>query len=181
VRQHFVRVGAMGHIGRFSPAEPMVFPRGARVICRTSRGLEMGEVSAPVTRDGAADGVLLRRATLQDELIAARLQKHRDEAFQSCSRLLEQSGLAVKLIDVEHLFDGQSLYFYFLGDTSEALESITSELAGLYATKVQFERFHDTLVNGCGPGCGTESAAGNGCGTSGCASCAVSSACGKKA
>jgi cell fate regulator YaaT (PSP1 superfamily) len=166
----------MGHIGRFSPAEPILFPRGARVICRTQRGLEIGEVVAPVMRDAAPDGTLLRGATPQDELIAARLQRYRDEAFQACAELLQQHELAVRLIDVEHLFDGQSLYFYFLGEATMALDAITAQLAGLYTAKVQFERFHDALTSGCGPGCGTESAS-NGCGTSGCASCAVSSAC----
>jgi cell fate regulator YaaT (PSP1 superfamily) len=166
----------MGHIGRFSPAEPILFPRGTRVICRTVRGLELGEVVAPVTRDGAADGQLLRGATLQDELIASRLQQHRDEAFQACSRMLMENGLGVELIDVEHLFDGQSLYFYFLGENTRALESVTAQFVGVYTGKVQFERFHDALTNGCGPDCGTESAAG-GCGTSGCSTCAVSNAC----
>src|SRR5262245_14084007 len=118
----------MGQIGRFAPAEPILFPRGARVICRTVRGLELGEVVSPVTRDGAPDGVLLRGATPQDELIASRLQQHRDEAFQACARLLEQSGLSVELIDVEHLFDGQSLYFYFLGESTPVLEGITAQL-----------------------------------------------------
>jgi len=179
VRQHFVRVGVMGQIGRFSPAEPILFPRGARVICRTTRGLELGEVVAPVTRDGSADGVLLRGATLQDELIASRLQQHRDEAFLACARMLVERRLSVELIDVEHLFDGQSLYFYFLGESTGALDAITAQLAKLYAAKVQFERFHDALTNGCGPNCGTESAAG-GCGTSGCSSCAIAGACGTK-
>jgi cell fate regulator YaaT (PSP1 superfamily) len=166
----------MGHIGRFAPAEPILFPRGSRVICRTARGLELGEVVGPVARDGAADGVLLRGVTMQDEMVSSRLDRHRDEAFAACERLIEERRVNVKLVDVEHLFDGESLYFYFLGDTTPELDSITAQLAGLYSSKVQFERFHDALTNGCGPDCGTKEGA---CGSSGCASCAVAGACKK--
>ena len=80
-------------------------------------------------------------------------------------------------MDVEHLFDGQSLYFYFLGEVTPELDAITGELAEIYETKVQFRKFAETLVKGCGPDCGTEDAAGNGCGTGGCATCAAASAC----
>jgi hypothetical protein len=60
---------------------------------------------------------------------------------------------------------------------SPELDALTSELAAVYDTKVQFHRFAQVLTEGCGPGCGTEEAAGNGCGTGGCSSCAVAGAC----
>ena len=44
-------------------------------------------------------------------------------------------------MDVEHLFDGQTLLFYFLGEMTPELEAITGELAELYETHVQFRRF----------------------------------------
>ena len=62
------------------------------------------------------------------------------------------------LVDVEHLFDGQSLFFYFLGDTTPELDALTGELAEIYEAQVQFRKFTDTLTAGCGPGCGTEEA-----------------------
>jgi len=77
-------------------------------------------------------------------------------------------------MDVEHLFDGQTLVFYFLGEMTPELESLTSELAELYETHVQFRKFAETVTAGCGPDCGTEEAGG--CTT--CATgCAVAGAC----
>ena len=73
------------------------------------------------------------------------------------------------LVDVEHLFDGQGLFFYFLGTVPDEVESLTSQLAAAYETKVQFRKFTETLIEGCGPGCGTEEAKGNG----GCESCTL--------
>jgi hypothetical protein len=183
IRQHLIRVGALGRVGRFTSVDAVRYPRGSQVICRTSRGLEVGEVLAPAGDDGnftASDGSLLRGMTPEDHLLLARLEKHRDEAFSACQTLLAERNVSAVLMDVEHLFDGRSLYFYFLGEVTPELEAITAELAETYETQVQFRKFAETLTAGCGPGCGTEDAAGSGCGTGGCSSCAVSSACGTK-
>ncbi len=180
---HLVRVGAMGQIGRFASVDAHRFPRRSRVILRTRRGLEIGDVLAPPDdrNDGEAfaDGDLLRGVTIQDELLQTRLEKNRQEAYAACSELLAQSGSQAVLVDVEHLFDGQGLFFYFLGEISPELESLTQRLAETYEAKVQFRKFTETLIEGCGPGCGTEEAKGQG-GCDSCTSCAVAAACGTK-
>ncbi len=182
-RFHLVRVGSMGQVGRFAAVDAVRYPRHSRVILRTRRGLEIGQVlSPPDERDDPrqfADGEILRGMTVQDELLCARLEKHRQEAYQACSALLAENGQRALLVDVEHLFDGQGLFFYFLGDVSPALELFTERLAAAYETKVQFRKFTETLVEGCGPGCGTEEVKGRG-GCDTCSSCAVSGACGTR-
>ncbi len=179
--RHLVRVGVMGNVGRFDAVDGVLYPRRTRVICRTARGLEIGEVLSTSDADGhGADGRLLRRLTVEDDLLLTRLERHRAEAFQACQELLTARGLSAVLLDVEHLFDGQSLYFYFLGDVSPEVEALTRELAEVYETSVQFHKFAETLTQGCGPGCGTEEAAGQGCATGQCTSCAVAQACGSR-
>ena len=74
---------------------------------------------------------------------------------------------------MEHLFDGQSLFFYFLGEVTPEIERLSAELAELYEATVKFREFTEALTNGCGPGCGTAEAEGPGCGSS-CSSCVVS-------
>ena len=178
---HLVRIGVMGHVGRFDSVDGVLYARHARVICRTARGLEVGEVLSSSELNGhQADGTLVRRLTAEDDLLLTRIERNRDEAFQACNELLAKRNLPAVLMDVEHLFDGQSLYFYFLGDVSPELEAITGELASAYETKVQFHKFAETLTAGCGPGCGTAEAIGQGCSTGDCASCAVASACGSR-
>ncbi len=182
---HLVRVGALAQVGRFRSDEALRYPRGARVIVRTSRGLEMGEVLAEddETTPSKTDGPLLRRMTVSDELLAVRLEKNRHAAYESCVRLLEERGLVAALLDVEHLFDGCGLYFYFLGEVNPEIETLTSELAAAYEAEARFEQFADAVSEGCGPGCGTEEATGGGSGAGGCATCAgcsVSGACAAK-
>src|SRR5436305_6561615 len=92
--QHFVRIGVLGSVGRFTAATGQRYRRGARVVCRTMRGLEVGQVLAPVEaeRTDECDGTLLRRVSVQDELLIARLEKNRDEALRACSLRLSELG-----------------------------------------------------------------------------------------
>lgn len=177
-RFHLVRVGALGNVGRFRSSDATRFPRGARVIVRTARGLETGEIVAPPAFDSQAeaDGSIVRGMTIEDQLLAARLDKNRQAAYDACRRRLAEVQLDVALLEVEHLFDGRTLIFYFLGPQRPELETLTGELAEIYDTHAQIRSFADTLTHGCGPGCGTNGAIGGGCGS--CATgCAVAGAC----
>jgi cell fate regulator YaaT (PSP1 superfamily) len=181
-RTHLVRVGAFGHVGRFASLDAVLYPRAARVIVRTDRGLETGEVLArgEEVHRSRTDGAIVRGMTPEDDLLLARLEKHKQAAFDACQTRLRELDLPVVLMDVEHLFDGQTLYFYFLGEQPRELEPIVAELAEVYEAKAQIRRFAETLTAGCGPDCGTEAAAGSGCSACG-VGCAVSGACSKKA
>lgn len=179
---HLVRYSLLGQIGRFTAAEAVRYPRHSRVIVRSVRGLEIGTVLAEPEANGqvaSIQGQILRRMSVEDDLLQARLDKHRQEAFTACTELLAKERVEATLMDVEHLFDGQGLFFYFLGEVPEEAERLTRQLAETYETSVQFRRFADTLAEGCGPGCGTEEAMGQG-GCESCTSCAVASACGVK-
>ena len=162
-RQYLARVGVMGYVGRFTTALPLDVSRGSRVVCRTERGLEVAELLSDVEQVTGGDVLL------------ARIEKHRDDAYQACAALLEARQLDVTLMEVEQLFDAQTLVFYFLGETHAELEAITSELAEEYESKVQFRRFAQTVAEGCGPECGTEEATG--CSVGGCSSCLLASSC----
>lgn len=195
---HLVRVGALGQVGRFPSTDGIRYPRGTRVVCRTVRGLELGEVlsnappegsgvSSPSWAEGLsspaagsavtrlADGSLVRALTAEDELLQSRLKKNRNAAYEACSRLLAEHGVRAVLVDVEHLFDGSTLYFYFLGQVPEDVQPLIDELAEAYEAKVQFRDFASAVEAGCGPDCGTDDAAG--CGSGGCSTCSIANAC----
>src|SRR5687768_2070176 len=179
---HLVRYGLLGHVGKFAAVDALRYPRRSRVVVRSPRGLEVGEVLAEPGEHGsldAADGQILRRMSVQDDLLEARLERRRHEAFTACQQLLAEGSVPAALVDVEHLFDGEGLFFYFLGDPPEQAHDITRRLAETYEAAVEFRKFADTLTEGCGPGCGTEEAKGQG-GCASCTSCAVASACGSR-
>jgi cell fate regulator YaaT (PSP1 superfamily) len=179
---HLVRYGLLGHVGSFASVDAVRYPRRSRVVVRSPRGLEVGEVLADaLDSDHAAriDGQILRPMTVQDDLLEARLERRRHEAFAACQQLLADAAVPAALVDVEHLFDGEGLFFYFLGDLPPQTAEITGRLAATYEAAVKFRKFAETLAEGCGPGCGTEEAKGQG-GCSSCTSCAVASACGNR-
>lgn len=182
---HLVKVGLMGSVGRLVSADSSVYGRDTKVICRTERGIEWGQVicdlpsidfetDSPVD---ASDGAILRPVTPDDNLILERLDRHRDKAFVACQKLLDDRGLSNVLVDVEHLFDGEAVFFYFLGQPDPELEQVTDELAEVYDRKVRFKKFAETLAEGCGPDCGTKE---GDCSSSGCGSCKLSGQCGVK-
>jgi hypothetical protein len=181
-RHHLVRVGALGSVGRFTAVDAVVYPRHASVVVRTGRGLELGEVLSPPGEhfdETPGDGSILRGVTPEDRLLELRLKKNRRAAFDACAQRLAEMGSSSVLMDVEHLFDGRTLLFYFLGEIAPEVEALTSELAELYEAQAQFRAFAQAVTEGCGPGCGTEAATGHGCTT--CASgCSVAGVCGTR-
>ena len=76
----------MGQIGQFRSIDALRYPRLARVIVRTDRGLELGEVLANVepVSGQQCDGEILRHVTVEDDLLLARLDKNRNAAFEAC-------------------------------------------------------------------------------------------------
>ena len=188
---HLVRVGAMADVGAFGSADATRYPRDSRVIVRTRRGLEIGQVLtppddtappddiAPLASNAVAaaiDGTIVRGMTVEDQLLEARLQRNRLAASEACAAELATRHWPTILLDVEHLFDGETLVFYFLGEMPPELDALTAELAEAYDAKAQFRGFVETVTTGCGPGCGTDEATGAGCGS--CSTgCAVAGAC----
>ena len=151
--------------------------RGRRVIVRTSRGVELGEVVRRCHGEsgaGQSTVSILRPTTDEDELLIRRLERHKRAAVEACRTELSESGSKSILLDVDQLFDGGTLVMHFLGPVDEVAESITKKVVDRYESIVRTRHFSKLLRDGCGPACGTE--AGGGCGSS-CAGCAVASAC----
>jgi PSP1 C-terminal conserved region len=175
------RIGCHGQVGRLRSISAMRLERDNRVVCRTSRGIELGQVLAPVASvaESELDGTLLRRVTPEDDLLWRNLREMSEQVLAECQSWLTLQGSTDILLEVEPLLDGQTLYFHFVGEPSQDVAEHIKHLALLYEQRVRESKFANLLENGCGPGCGTESKGG--CGTSGgCAVCVVASACKKK-
>jgi hypothetical protein len=183
-----IRVGSMGEVWRFRNPKAISLCRGDRVVCRTGRGVEIGSVvsiaadpeSFGLGQSGTTQvGTVLRRATGEDELLETRLGKFKRQAVLECRSEILQRGISATLLDVDHLFDGRTLIFHFLGEVDATLQAITDRLVDAYERRTKLKHFAQLLAEGCGPGCGTSSA--EGCSTSGgCAVCVIAASCGKK-
>ena len=155
--------------------------RGDQIICRTSRGIEMGTVLTPTQPEyieAGAAGKFIRKSRPEDELLWRQLTTLSVEASRACQAFLDKQNTADVLLEVEPLIDGRTLYFHFLGAPSLETEEYVQELSEIYQKSVASSRFAALLEHGCGPGCGTKEKSG--CGTGGCAVCAVAGGCTSK-
>ena len=153
--------------------------RGEQIICRTPRGIEMGEVMAatnPEYIETSNASKYIRKARPEDELLWRQLTSLSIIASTACQSFLLKKDIPDVLLDVEPLFDGRTLYFHFLGTPSHETEQYVQELSDVYQKSVASSRFALLLEHGCGPGCGTKEKTG--CGTGGgCAVCAIAGGC----
>lgn len=181
--EFLVRTGINGDVGVFSNRSHQRLRRDEQVICETERGLEVGEVLTALEGQAweldhlpsaAPVGMILRRVTPNDRLLIERLARYRDQAFLACEQLLRQRNSTAVLLDVEQLFDGENLFFYFMGPLDESLESVLTELSSTYERKIRFRQFAQRLAEGCGPSCGTHD---HGCSSGGCGSCTLAGNC----
>jgi cell fate regulator YaaT (PSP1 superfamily) len=162
MQNYFVRIGAWGDVARCRAAGGESYRRGTRVICRTPRGLEIGQVTAECdfsdTEDAAEIGesfaTILRATTAQDELLISRLEKHRCDAIRECRKCLAEAGSAAVLLEVDQVFDAGTLVFYFLNPPDESDTQLVERLAASYESRVRSGHFAKLLAQGCGPGCG---------------------------
>jgi len=180
--RYLVRFGTMGYVGWFGARERGEYGHREQVVVRTSRGVEAGEIMSVGEATQGADegpplGELLRKLTREDKLQQQALLEGEARAFNACRQLLSERQIAAELIDTEQLLDGETIFFYFLGEPPAEMPDLVQELAKHYDARIEFRQFEAGLEAGCGPGCGTEEAPGctscddGGCGTD--ATCAV--------
>ena len=92
--------------------------RGDQIICRTPRGVEMGEVLAstnPEYVETSNAGKYIRKSRPEDELLWRQLTNLSVTASTACQAFLRKHNIPDVLLEVEPLIDGRTLYFHFLG------------------------------------------------------------------
>ena len=136
----------MRHLGLFSTSRGETFTRGARVIARTSRGLESGEVLCDSTDQIATDlqdaknGQILRRTSSQDELELKKMSEQEGREYDSCQKRIEELKLAMKLVDLEHLYGGERIIIYYLADGRVDFRELVKVLAGEFQTRIEMRQ-----------------------------------------
>ncbi|MDO8886421.1 stage 0 sporulation family protein [Candidatus Oleimmundimicrobium sp.] len=133
-----------GKIYYFDPAN-IDLKTGDFVIVETSRGVEFGEITmgpddVPDEEITAPLKEVLRKATKKDE---AQLEKNKakgKEAFEICNKKIEKYALPMKLIDVEYVFDGSKIIFYFTADCRVDFRELVKDLASVFHTRIELRQ-----------------------------------------
>jgi hypothetical protein len=189
--EYLVYHGCAGHLGRFRAAVPREFGRGAAVVVRSRRGVELGEVLRPSSAAGLVlpdplVGELLRAASDDDLAAASRHRELGQKVFDDGTRLADARGLPLAVVDVEVFLDGRQalLHGVRLGPFEEGpwLEEVGERhglIVRLYDLAAEPTAAEDE--HGCGScgdgGCGEGGCGEGGCGSGGgCGSCSAGGA-----
>jgi cell fate regulator YaaT (PSP1 superfamily) len=136
----------MRFLGVFTAPGGQGYARGTRVIARTDRGLEAGEVLSQSDEEileqikDPSKGQILRAMTPEDENELERIRQHTAEEMQVCQRHVDKLGLAMQLVDVEHIFGGERVIVYYLADNRVDFRELVKRLAGEFQTRIEMRQ-----------------------------------------
>src|SRR5947209_19439566 len=102
---YVVRYGQMRFLGEFAGLPDREHVRGERVVVRSERGTEIGEVLTRATDrtalflENPSRGEILRVASAEDVAADARLAAVRDEGFAACRLFIARRRLQQELVE----------------------------------------------------------------------------------
>jgi cell fate regulator YaaT (PSP1 superfamily) len=144
--RYIVRCGVMRTLGVYSTSRGETLHRGVRVIARTDRGLEAGEVLCEATEQALTQlsdprrGQVLRVMTAEDEQELDRLYAQQRREYELCQQLIEELGLPMRLVDVEHIFGGERVVIYFLAENRVDFRELVKRLSAELQTRVEMRQ-----------------------------------------
>jgi len=136
----------MRFLGEFDAGEGSTYARGAQVLIRTDRGLEAGEVlwEANPRMVGllseATRGQVVRGLTDEDRTQLEARRQAEQQQFETCCRFVQTRQLQMELVDVESLFGGERIVFYFLAEKRVDFRDLVKDLAREYKTRIEMRQ-----------------------------------------
>ncbi len=160
-----VRFGVMGLIGEF-PYDGKAKPGcGSKIVVRTARGVELGEMltstcpnsgcSKSVSRQemlqyiensGGKDypffteGRVLRIATVEDMNAQARLDATKTPLVKQARAHVAALGLDMKIVEAEPILGGERLTFYFTSENRVDFRELVRLLAADHHTRIELRQ-----------------------------------------
>ncbi len=132
------------------------------VIVETARGVEFGTVALlphEVSNDKIVPPLkpIIRVATQSDYKTKEELEGRRDSTIAIVEQKIRESGLEMKLVDVEYTFDAAKLIVYFLAEGRVDFRELVKELAAVFKLRIELRqigaRDECKMLGGLGP-CG---------------------------
>lgn len=144
--RYVLRYGVMRHLGVFSARGRDRYARGHRVIARTGRGLELAEVLCEATdhvldqMDSPQTGQILRLETADDHIEVDKIHDQRHRELDLCRQKVEQLGLSMQLVDLEHLYGGERVIVYYLAESRVDFRELVKVLAKEFQTRIEMRQ-----------------------------------------
>lgn len=137
---------------------------GDKVLVETERGISLGMVVSGITEKAPSMishtlSPVQRLLGPEDDKTIAHHTRREKEAYDFCLRRIKERGMDMKLVRVEHLFDGSKAIFYFTADGRVDFRELVKDLAHTFHTRIEMRqigvRDEAKMVGGLGI-CGRE-------------------------
>jgi len=144
--KYIIRHCSMRFLAEYEAGEGESYARADEVVVRSERGLEVGQVLCPASPRALellaepTRGRILRRLTEEDRAALDRLRALEAEEMAGCQRFVTQRRLQMELVDVEHLFGGERIVFYFLAEKRVDFRELVKDLAREYQTRIEMRQ-----------------------------------------
>ena len=162
-KEVLVRYGRMGYLGWFEHSGFTIEKTRTRVVIKTKRGLELGDIVGPFCYKGgqfksshsqvhsyyegapkdypfAGGGTLVRYATDKDLMEAEHLEVSSKEELNCCQKFASEMDLPMKIVDAEHLLGGERVVIYFTSETRVDFRELVKKLAREYQTRIELRQ-----------------------------------------
>jgi cell fate regulator YaaT (PSP1 superfamily) len=144
--KYVVRHGAMRMLSVLSTRGSEQYPRGSRVVARTNRGLEAGDILCEATDEvvrhlkDPASGQILREMSAEDVNELGHIKSTERDEFMICQKHVSQLGLSMQLVDIEHIFGGERIVIYYLAEERVDFRDLVKLLAGEFQTRIEMRQ-----------------------------------------
>ena len=155
--------GRMNLLGEFRRPSKETMLIGTKVVVQTERGIEIGKIvlgycegcgdrnvsrqkwqpyvgQDSQTYDISRQGRIDRQASEQDLIDQEHLNRNAAGKLELCQKLIEEMKLEMKLVDVEHLFGGDRILFYFKSEKRVDFRKLVRKLAKEYQTRIEMRQ-----------------------------------------
>lgn len=141
---YVVRCGAMRTLHVMQAKEDL--QRGMRVIARTPRGLEAGEVVCEADQRAVEQlgsppgGTIQRLMSEEDENELAHLAAQSVAEAEMCFRAIRELDLPMDLVDIERVFGGERVVVYYLSENRVDFRSLVKRLSHELQTRIEMRQ-----------------------------------------
>ena len=145
--RYIVRFGSNRNVAEFTVHDGRDHQRSTQVVVKSDRGMEWGEVlgeSSDRARKSMGHhesrGRILRKASDDDFRHLDDVRRRERVEFDGCSELIKERKLQMQLVDVEHLFGGERIIFYYLAEQRVDFRELVKALAQRYKTRIEMRQ-----------------------------------------
>ena len=144
--KYITRYGSMRLLGVLATRSEDQYARGDRVVVRTNRGLETGEVLREASENAIkqmknpSNGQILRRMSLEDSAELERLQDQEKDFFKRSQQIVARLELKMELAEVEKLFGGERLIIYYISEDRVDFRELVKELAAEFQMRIEMRQ-----------------------------------------